>query len=554
MDQEAAGTPPAAAPDAPLTTNQPLRVGTRYELLPPLEAGAEPNGIVTVRDLEPWRRCWQCLSTDNSPGEAYCTNCGAALEVRTYRAWYGPPTDLRGEALLATLEPDSPILACEVLPELWDVVELEEAEGQVLIVFYHDTGLPLSLPLDEQTALSVGVQLARLLCELHQANLYLGPVSPDDVVQVPRMDDQIRLRRAVGLYAGDANDPAAAAQNQQHDLYELGVLLEALTSTPRTTRRLDETATRALIEQEQQGTLAMILRQIRTHELTSAADVLAALEQLLHALRVPIPLLQQIAAASHRGVVRDHNEDSCLHLSLVVNNSSVNLPVGVFIVADGMGGHAAGEVASRLAVQHAAMVVMHDYFATLLDGENTYDPQAAADLLTRAVLRANEAVRREGHRRGNDMGTTITMALVVGDRATIANVGDSRTYLMRDGVLRRVTRDHSLVMRLVEIGQITEQDIYTHPQRNAVLRSLGDQLDIEVDIFREQLRPNDLLLLCSDGLWEMTHDPEITAILNRIGDVDTATHALIDAANNAGGEDNVTAVLVRFVPSPEPDA
>ncbi|NJL06007.1 MAG: serine/threonine-protein phosphatase [Chloroflexaceae bacterium] len=552
MDQEAAGTPQASAPEVPLTTNQPLRVGTRYELLPPLEAGAEPNGIVTVRDLEPWRRCWQCLSTDNLAGEAYCTNCGAALEVRTYRAWYGGQADLSGEALLATLEADSPILACEALPELWDVVEPEDAEGPVLVVFYHDTGLPVPLPLDEPTALSVGVQLARLLHELHQAELYLGAVSPDDVVQ--GVDDHIRLRRAAGLYAGDASDSTAAALNQQRDLHELGVLLEALTSTPRTTRRLDDTAASALIEQEQQGTLAMILRQIRTHELTSAADVLAALEQLLHALRVPIPLLQQIAAASHRGVVRDHNEDSCLHLSLVVNNSSVNLPVGVFIVADGMGGHAAGEVASRLAVQHAAIVIMQDYFAPLLDGENTYDPQAAADLLTRAVLRANEAVRREGYRRGNDMGTTITMALVVGDRATIANVGDSRTYLMRDGVLRRVTRDHSLVMRLVEIGQITEQDIYTHPQRNAVLRSLGDQLDIEVDIFREQLHPNDLLLLCSDGLWEMTHNPEMTDILNRIGDVDTATHALIDAANIAGGEDNVTAVLVRFVPSPEPDA
>jgi protein phosphatase len=138
------------------------------------------------------------------------------------------------------------------------------------------------------------------------------------------------------------------------------------------------------------------------------------------------------------------------------------------------------------------------------------------------------------------------MALVIGDRATIANVGDSRTYLHRDDKLRRITRDHSLVMRLVEIGQIREQDIYSHPQRNAVLRSLGEPGEIEVDLFHEHVRPGDVLLLCSDGQWEMTHDPQIAATIASHNDPQAACGALIQAANQAGGEDNITSILVRF--------
>jgi protein phosphatase len=144
------------------------------------------------------------------------------------------------------------------------------------------------------------------------------------------------------------------------------------------------------------------------------------------------------------------------------------------------------------------------------------------------------------------MGTTLTMALIAGDRAVIGNVGDSRTYIYRDGALRRVSKDHSLVMRLVDIGQITEDDIYTHPQRNAVLRSLGDKPELEVDLFSERLRPGDALFLCCDGQWEMTRDPHMAEIITQHDDPQAACDALITAANAAGGEDNITSVLVRF--------
>jgi protein phosphatase len=189
---------------------------------------------------------------------------------------------------------------------------------------------------------------------------------------------------------------------------------------------------------------------------------------------------------------------------------------------------------------------MREYLSFALGPDATYDDQWTQDIVRQAVLQANETVRLEAQQRSNDMGTTLTMALIVGDRATIANIGDSRTYLYRDGKLRRISKDHSLVMRLVELGQITDNDIYTHPQRNAVLRSLGDRPGIEVDIFTERLQPGDGMLLCSDGQWEMTHDAEMERMIAMYEDPEVLCQELIQAANHAGGEDNVTSVFVRF--------
>jgi len=233
-------------------------------------------------------------------------------------------------------------------------------------------------------------------------------------------------------------------------------------------------------------------------------------------------------------------------IDLALNNTSLPHSRGLYIVADGMGGHAAGEVASGLAIRGAAEVVLSEYLASAIDVNSPYDEAKSKEIVRRAVLQANSYVLGEAKARGNDMGTTITMALVVDDRAIIGNVGDSRTYLFRDGELQRISKDHSLVMRLVELGQITEDDIYTHPQRNAVLRSLGDKPEIEVDIFSQRLRPGDALFLCSDGQWEMTHNPEMAQMIAAHEDPQQACDALIAAANKAGGEDNITAVLVKL--------
>ena len=172
-----------------------------------------------------------------------------------------------------------------------------------------------------------------------------------------------------------------------------------------------------------------------------------------------------------------------------------------------------------------------------------------ADKLNEAVKHGNTAVLDYGdtHREARGLGATVTLAFIVEGQAFIANVGDSRTYLVRDGKIERITRDHSLVERLVEMEQIKPDEVYEHPSRNLIYRSLGaGHAEVDVDIFIERLQPGDVLLLCSDGLWEMVRDPELLRIITESEDVEQASERLISTANANGGEDNITAVLVRY--------
>lgn len=173
-----------------------------------------------------------------------------------------------------------------------------------------------------------------------------------------------------------------------------------------------------------------------------------------------------------------------------------------------------------------------------------------AEKLRAAVEHSSQAIEDYGveHREARGMGATATVALVMDGQAFIANVGDSRTYLIRDGKIERITRDHSLVERLVEAGQIEPDDVYDHPSRNLIYRSLGaGHAAVEVDVFVERLRTGDALLLCCDGLWEMVRDPQLQQIINEHEDIEAACETLISVANTNGGEDNITAVLVRCV-------
>jgi serine/threonine protein phosphatase PrpC len=166
------------------------------------------------------------------------------------------------------------------------------------------------------------------------------------------------------------------------------------------------------------------------------------------------------------------------------------------------------------------------------------------------VERANEVVRgiaRAKPAEAADTGSTVTMAVIQGSMACVANVGDSRTYLYRAGQLTPITRDHSVVASLAAAGMIGPEEIYTHPQRNLIYRSLGNKPEVEVDIFRQALQPGDRLLLCSDGLWEMVRDPQMAEIMGKAPSPQAACQQLIEAANANGGEDNIAAVVVWIV-------
>jgi serine/threonine protein phosphatase PrpC len=492
------------------------------------EIATQRGDDVTAIDRQPWKRCWACGATSNEAGELFCTECGAALDGRHYRGQLtsGEP------AGLALVPAVADAAARELLPPIWDQVQ---DDGRTLTLVADSGRAALAPPLEEQDALLVGRGLARLLQKLHAEGLALGALQPADLELgadgLPRLRDAPGLRRIV---AGDDNND---------DLRALATLLEALTGTERTTKRLDEDQATQLIAEPG---LPDILRELRTGAVTDAAALAERLDSLIAERTQPAPLWVRIGAASHAGMVRDVDEDSLLALDLRMVQNSRGRSWGLFIVADGMGGHDAGEVASGLAIRGAAEVILSAYLAPTIESDAQYEEARLKEIVRKAILQANEYVIREAQARSNDMGTTITMALVVGDRAVIGNIGDSRTYIYREGALRRITNDHSLVMRLVDIGQITEDEIYTHPQRNAVLRSLGDKPELEVDLFSERLRSGDALLLCCDGQWEMTRNPQMAELIARHDDPQAACDALIAAANAAGGEDNITSVLVRF--------
>jgi protein phosphatase len=247
---------------------------------------------------------------------------------------------------------------------------------------------------------------------------------------------------------------------------------------------------------------------------------------------------------SDRGLKRLQNEDAFL----------LRDDLGLYMVADGMGGHAAGEVAAALAVKEVENIVE----ATQEHEDKTWPEHwqvtlsLNANRLAQAILAAHRRVMAavEAAAELKGMGATVVAALVdsVRNTATIAHVGDSRAYLLRDGKLQLLTSDHSWVHEQVVAGLLTEEAARNHPLKNVVTRAIGGTQEPSVDFLELPLREQDLLLLCSDGLNTMVEDREIEAILSTSPGLALAGHRLVAAANEHGGVDNVTVVLVRLLP------
>ena len=237
----------------------------------------------------------------------------------------------------------------------------------------------------------------------------------------------------------------------------------------------------------------------------------------------------QIGVRSDVGLAREVNEDAYL----------IDDPL--FVVADGMGGHVAGDVASATAV-----AVIADEFAAA----DTGDPES----LIAVLRRANSAIWQKSQSDPSlqGMGTTCTLLTIHDSQAHLAHVGDSRAYLLRDGELSQLTEDHTLVGRMVREGRLSQQDAEHHPQRNIIMRVLGVDSDVEVDILSLDLIPNDQLLLCSDGLTSMIDAGLIRQTLEGETDAQAAADRLVQLANQAGGEDNITALVIHVRDSDSP--
>jgi serine/threonine protein phosphatase PrpC len=235
------------------------------------------------------------------------------------------------------------------------------------------------------------------------------------------------------------------------------------------------------------------------------------------------------------------NEDSVMVLQNICTHQGRLIPFSLLVVADGLGGYECGSEASRMAMHNMMHTVLQNIMLS-----NELSDEFFTDMLVGGVDWANRAIYQRGRERGKEMGTTLTAVLAVGTKAYVVNVGDSRTYLHREGVgLRQITRDHSVVATLVAFGKIAPHEVYTHPERNKVYRCLGCDENVDVDSFVIDLCQRDTLVLCSDGLWEMVRDPVIARILQYYQDCSHASDALVEAALHGGGVDNVSVIVAR---------
>lgn len=250
-----------------------------------------------------------------------------------------------------------------------------------------------------------------------------------------------------------------------------------------------------------------------------------------------------VCSATSVGKQRDHNEDSIFTLNSVISDGNSEIPFGLFVLADGMGGHQHGEVASGMAIRAFSNYLINKIFLNIINPEQLFQGESMQELMEKAVHEAQQSVLRKAP----GGGTTLTAAMVIGEQVTIAHVGDSRMYFIyQDGRIQTATQDHSLVRRLMDLGQITEEQAMTDSRRNVLYRALGQAETLRPDIDTKLFPIPGYLLLCSDGLWGVVPQAEIFKVVTSKDDMIIKTQQLVTMANDAGGPDNISLILVKF--------
>jgi len=263
-------------------------------------------------------------------------------------------------------------------------------------------------------------------------------------------------------------------------------------------------------------------------------------------------VIVQVFGRTDVGRTRDHNEDAFVVADLTTDNATlqpevrrhVSGPKGsLFMVADGMGGAAAGEIASQMAVE----IVLNELRTVWIT-----DPASGGETFVRALKTAGKSANEQinayatAHPEYRGMGTTATIAGLLSDTLYLAQVGDSRAYIVRDGVARQITKDQSLMQKLIEAGELTEEEAEHSERRNIILQALGPEPTIKIDLTHQTVRQGDVLVICSDGLSGQVSKDDIAAVVSKETDLTEACRKLIDMANTNGGPDNITVIVARF--------
>jgi protein phosphatase len=284
----------------------------------------------------------------------------------------------------------------------------------------------------------------------------------------------------------------------------------------------------------------------KTQDMVNTAPLSEEQIQAIISTNHPHLDLQQLIAGCGQSVgkQRELNEDSLLAITATMAGNSGNLPFGLYIVADGMGGHQFGEVASNAAIRTVAGYIMKKFQPHLFQVNAEPMEESFQEIMQAAVREAQRSIQKEAP----GSGTTLTAALVVGQQITVAHVGDSRAYFIYpDGRVDPITRDHSLVKRLEELGHITPEEAANYPHRNVLYRALGQGEIMDPDIFTVGFPQPGYLLVCSDGLWGVITEQDLVRSITEASNLQRACQNLVNAANTAGGPDNISVILVQLV-------
>ena len=507
-----------------------------YEVLEVRLQSPQQN-VYLVKDVQPVRVCPNCHVSSAQADDLFCAECGAALatspEVQLRYQVYedADPTAFAVAEQLLALRLHHPAL---ILPEL---VFSETPYGVlsrrylVMKELLFQPASALKTPQDPIKVLRWGMSLAQGLDYLHHHFVTLPHLAPTAIV-VSESNAFWANWQAPYIIPVEQRSNAQAYFSQ--DLQNLAGLLAYFASgqqRPESIATLPETA------------VAVLSRALDAPTSMSAALLATGLEQALRSLTHPVGVVLRVGYRTDVGVERRLNEDSISALTLAQSLGAVGTPVGLYVVADGMGGHDAGELASRFTVQ----AIIQKGVAELLPLVTSEKPLPDGRVwLKEAISTANQVVHEQRKAAGTDMGNTCVAALFIGDKAVLGNAGDSRGYLLTATGIEQLTVDHSLVERLVATGQITREEAAHHPQKNVIYRVIGDKPQIEVDLFEWQLEAGNAILLCTDGLSGMVRNDDIWQIWRTSTSPQEACDRLVQAANHAGGEDNISVIVIQL--------
>jgi PPM family protein phosphatase len=344
-------------------------------------------------------------------------------------------------------------------------------------------------------------------------------------------------------FVNSAYSPDMIGQAQPQDVYALAMLIFQWV-TGRTQPGYDPNLPASIN--------GLFEKALSAPGIATGEDLAQAIEHAVEEVATLVSVDFRVGRRTNVGRQRTLNEDSLLAIDMTRVTKSMSLPVGVFVVADGMGGHAAGEVASGTIVSTISELVSTELFQTNqtnLAGSQSPAKLDPAQWVRHAVETANRVVFDMRKSAGTDMGSTLVMALVEGNKAYVTNVGDSRAYRINANGIQQITTDHSLVQRLIATNQITPEEARHHPQRNVIYRTIGDKPKVDLDILTPTFSIGERLLLCSDGLSGMVEDAYLYKIVMEAPSPQAACDHLIDAANAAGGEDNISVIVVEVAAS-----